>query len=112
MKKTVLAFGILSGVVSAAMMASTVPFIDTIGVDNGVFVGCTAIVISFLLVYFGTRCYRDNVHRGQVTFAKGASQAEVDDMIQQDEQAEQMLANPLINAAATSSPNHSRSAWS
>ncbi len=55
MKKTVLTFGVLSGVVSAVMVAATMPFIEQIGFDRGMVVGYTAIVISFLFVYFGIR---------------------------------------------------------
>ena len=47
------------------------PFIDTIGFDRGIFFGYTAIVISFLFVYFGIRSYRDNVLGGRITFGKG-----------------------------------------
>ncbi len=36
----------------------------------GMVVGYTAIVLSFLLVYFGIRSYRDNVAGGRVTFAR------------------------------------------
>jgi len=71
MTKVVLTFGLLSGVLSAAMMASTVPFIEAIGFDRGVVVGYTAIVISFLFVYFGVRSYRDNVLGGRLTFGQG-----------------------------------------
>jgi Protein of unknown function (DUF4199) len=71
MRKIVWTFGLLSGLVSAAMMAATIPFIDTIGFDRSVVVGYTAIVISFLFVYFGIRSYRDNVLGGQITFGKG-----------------------------------------
>lgn len=52
-------------------MASFMPFIDTIGFDRGVYFGYTAIVISFLFVYFGIRSYRDNVLGGRITFGKG-----------------------------------------
>ena len=62
MKKTVLTFGVLSGVVSALMMLVTVLFIDRIGFDKGVIVGYTAIVMSLLFVYFGVRSYRA-IHR-------------------------------------------------
>jgi Protein of unknown function (DUF4199) len=71
MKKTILVFGVISGVLSSLMMLATVPFMDKIGLDKGYFVGYTAIVLSFLLVYFGIRSYRDNVSNGQITFAKG-----------------------------------------
>lgn len=71
MKKTILVFGLISGALSSLMMVATVPFVDKIGFDKGEYVGYTAIVLSFLLVFFGIRSYRDNVGNGQITFAKG-----------------------------------------
>lgn len=71
MKKTILIFGLLSGAVSAIMLAATVPFADKIGFDKGEYLGYSVIVLSFLLVFFGIRSYRDNVGDGQITFAKG-----------------------------------------
>lgn len=68
MKKTIVTFGLISGAVSSAMMMLTVQFIDRIGFDRGYFVGYTAIILSFLLVYFGIRSYRDNVGGGQISF--------------------------------------------
>jgi hypothetical protein len=44
---------------------------DDIGFDQGVFVGYTAIVLSFLLVFFGIRSYRDNVAGGEISFGRG-----------------------------------------
>jgi len=70
MKKTVVTFGLISGVISSLMMVATVPFADRIGFDKGAIVGYTAIVLSFLLVFFGIRSYRDNVGNGQITFGK------------------------------------------
>lgn len=70
MKKTIFTFGLISGVISSLMMVATVPFVDRIGFDRGAYVGYTAIVLSFLLVYFGIRSYRDNVGNGEITFAK------------------------------------------
>jgi hypothetical protein len=147
MKRIVLTFGLLSGVTSIAMMTATMSYIERIGFDRGVVVGYTAIVISFLFVYFGIRSYRDNVLGGRITFgkgvqagllitliscafyvgswliiyynfmpdfgdkygtylvdtvrARGGSQAEIEEMIKQADQAKQMLANPLTNAAVT-----------
>ena len=69
MKKTIFTFGLISGAVSALMMACTMPFEDKLG-DHGYVIGYTAIVLSFLLVYFGIRSYRDNVGGGQITFGK------------------------------------------
>jgi len=71
MKKTVLTFGLISGAISSLMMAATVPFMDKIGHGaGGYIVGYTGIVLSFLLVYFGIRSYRDKVGNGQITFGK------------------------------------------
>ena len=70
MKKVVVTFGLLSGAVSAAMMLMTVPFMHRIGFDYGLVVGYTAIVLSFLFVFFGIRSYRDNVAGGSVTFGR------------------------------------------
>ena len=70
MKKNVVTFGLISGALSSLMMVATVPFADRIGFDKGAIVGYTAIVLSFLLVFFGIRSYRDNVGNGQITFGK------------------------------------------
>lgn len=69
MKKTILTFGLISGAVSALMMIVTVPFAHKIGFNQSLVLGYTTIVLSFLLVYFGIRSYRDNGN-GQITFAK------------------------------------------
>jgi hypothetical protein len=71
MKKTVLTFGLISGVVSSLMMLLTMPFMDRIGFEHGHVVGYTAIVLSFLLVFFGVRSYRENVAGGVLTFGRG-----------------------------------------
>ncbi len=70
MKKIVLTFGLISGALCSLMMAATVPFADKIGFDKAQIVGYTVMVLSFLLVFFGIRSYRDNVGNGQITFAK------------------------------------------
>jgi hypothetical protein len=70
MKKTVLTFGLISGALSALMMVATVPFLHKVGFNKGLVIGYTAIVLSFLLVFFGIRSYRDNASNGQITFTK------------------------------------------
>ncbi|HEY0701342.1 MAG TPA: DUF4199 domain-containing protein [Candidatus Acidoferrales bacterium] len=68
MRKVILTFGLISGVLSSGMMLAYVPFMDKPGYDYGYLIGYTGIVLSFLLVYFGIRSYRDNVGGGQITF--------------------------------------------
>jgi Protein of unknown function (DUF4199) len=70
MKKTLLTYGLASGAISSLMMVATIPFENQIGFDKAEFVGYTIIVLSFLLVFFGVRSYRDNVENGHITFAK------------------------------------------
>jgi hypothetical protein len=72
-KKIVLTFGCLSGAVAAAMMFATVPFLDSIGFDRGAIVGYTAIVLSFLFVFFGVRAYRERLGTAPLTFADAFS---------------------------------------
>jgi hypothetical protein len=70
MKKTVLTFGLISGGVLSLMMLATVPFADQIGFDKGVIIGYTTMVLSFLLVFFGIRSYRENIGQGVITFGR------------------------------------------
>ena len=70
MKKTVLTFGLISGAISSLMMLAYLPFVDRIGFDKGAVIGYTAIVLCFLLVFFGIRSYRENVGNGSITFGR------------------------------------------
>jgi hypothetical protein len=71
MKRIVLIFGLLSGLVSSAMMFLTVPFENSgaINFSNGLVIGYTAIFLSFLLVFFGIRSYRENAG-GVISFGR------------------------------------------
>jgi hypothetical protein len=68
MRKTILTFGLISGGLLSLMMAATVPFQNKLG--HSLVVGYTTMVLSFMLVYFGIRSYRDNVGSGEITFLK------------------------------------------
>jgi hypothetical protein len=71
MKKTILIFGLISGVISSVLMCATIPFLrDTEHGSKGLLIGYTAIVLSFLLVFFGIRSYRDNIANGAITFGR------------------------------------------
>lgn len=70
MKKIVLVFGLISGALMALFMFATLPFIDKIGFDRGVYVGYTSMVLAFILVFFGIRSYRENVGGGGITFGR------------------------------------------
>ena len=70
MKKIILTFGLISGVISSILMIASVPFMKRPDFDHGYVLGYTTIVLSLLLVFFGVRSYRDNVGKGQVTFGR------------------------------------------
>lgn len=70
MKKTVWTFGLISGALLSVMMAATIPFQDEAGFNHSLLVGYATMVLSFVLIYFGVRSYRDNVGRGMVGFGR------------------------------------------
>jgi hypothetical protein len=70
MKKTVLTFGIISGVIISVLMDSSLLIANEIGPGHSMLLGYTIIVASFLLVYFGIRRYRDNTLGGQIGFGR------------------------------------------
>ena len=70
MKKIVLTFGLISGGITALMMFLTLPLVDRISFDKLEVIGYTTIVLSFLMVFFGIRSYRDSVGGGTITFGK------------------------------------------
>lgn len=70
MKKIVWTFGLISGVLLSAMMAATLPFQGEKGFDHSLVLGYTTMVLSFLLIYFGVRSYRENVGRGTIGFGR------------------------------------------
>src|SRR5262245_16060598 len=69
MKKTVLTFGLISGTFISLMMLCLMPFADRIG-DKAEVLGYTTMVLSFLMVFFGIRSYRENVGKGKISFGR------------------------------------------
>src|ERR1700741_872447 len=70
MRKIIVTFGLISGAISSLMMIALVTFGDRIGFDRGAVIGNTSIVLSFLMVFFGIRTYRDNIGNGQISFLR------------------------------------------
>ena len=69
MTQVIWKYGLLAGVILAALMFLTIPFVDTIG-DMGVVLGYTTMVLGFMMIFFGIRAYRDGEGRGSVTFGR------------------------------------------
>jgi hypothetical protein len=70
MKKTVLTFGLISGVMISVLMDSSLLLANKIGPGHSMMIGYTIMVASFLLIYFGIRSYRDNNLGGQISFGR------------------------------------------
>ncbi len=74
MKRIVLIFGVISGLISSAMMFLTLPLMKrgVINFSNGELIGYTSIFLSFLLVFFGIRSYREN-NGGAISYGRGVA---------------------------------------
>jgi hypothetical protein len=70
MTRFVLRYGLLGGLLLAAVLLVTVPFKDRIAGALGMLIGYTSMVLAFLFVYFGVREYRDTALGGHITFAQ------------------------------------------
>jgi hypothetical protein len=69
MKQVIWKYGLFAGVILAALMFLTIPFVDTIG-DMGLVLGYTTMLIGFMMIVFGIRAYRDGEGRGTITFGR------------------------------------------
>jgi hypothetical protein len=68
MRKVVLTFGLLSGLIISAMFVLMLPF--DVSFDKGAIVGYASMLAASLLIYFGVRSYRDNVGGGAIRFGR------------------------------------------
>ena len=70
MKKIVLTFGLISGLMISVLMGGSLLLADKIGSGHSMALGYTMMVASFLLIYFGIRSYRDNILAGRISFGR------------------------------------------
>jgi hypothetical protein len=70
MKKIVLTYGLISGVMISVLMGGGLLLASRIGSGHSMVLGYTMMVASFLLVYFGIRSYRDDTLGGQISFGR------------------------------------------
>ena len=76
MKKTVLTFGLISGVMISVLMGGSMLFANKFGSGHSMVamaLGYTYMVASFLLIYFGIRSYRDHTLGGRISFGRAFS---------------------------------------
>jgi hypothetical protein len=71
MQRTVLTFGLISGLMISVLMDGSLLLLHpTAPAAHSMVLGYTMMLASFLLVYFGVRSYRDNTLQGQITFPR------------------------------------------
>jgi hypothetical protein len=72
MKRIVWTFGLISGAIVSALFAIFVPMTvaGRLDFENAEVIGYSSMVLSFLLVFFGIRTYRENIGGGAITFGK------------------------------------------
>lgn len=70
MKRVVLTFGLISGLIISGMFVLTIPFGDDISFQTGAVIGYASMLAASLLIYFGIRSYRDNVGGGAIRFGR------------------------------------------
>lgn len=72
MKKIVLVYGAISGLIVGAMLLITMPLYQsgTLKFDNGQLLGYTTMVIALSLIFFAVKSYRDQHLKGVITFGK------------------------------------------
>ena len=68
MRKTVLTYGLISGVIGAVLLLAHVPFMD--GGSKALIIGYAGIVLSTLLIFFGVRSYRQDAGNGKISFGR------------------------------------------
>src|SRR5216683_1773957 len=125
MKKTVLTFGLISGLIISVLMGGSLLLADKIGSGHSMALGYTTMVASFLLIYFGilitliaTVCYvamwevlyfnfmphfMDSYFAAQIhkVQSSGLDPATTAAQVAAIQHSQQLYQNPFVNMAYT-----------
>lgn len=73
MKKVIITYGLIGGVIVSAIMLGSHPLLDKgiINYDNGMLIGYGSMVIALSMVFFGVKSYRDQHAGGAISFWQG-----------------------------------------
>jgi hypothetical protein len=73
MKKVILVYGIIAGIIVSTIMVITQPLLGEgkVSYDYGMLIGYSSMVISLSMVFFGIKAYRDQYLNGNISFAQG-----------------------------------------
>src|ERR1044072_9518579 len=70
MKKIVLTFGLISGAIMSGLTTAMIVFAHQTDPARGMVIVYTIMWLSFLLVFFGIRSYRENIGNGYISFGR------------------------------------------
>ncbi len=71
MKKTVLIFGAIAGLIVAGMMSySAGTCMKTGNFENGMIYGYTGMIVAFSMIFVGIKNFRDRYNQGVISFGK------------------------------------------
>ena len=70
MKKTVVKYGLLAGLIVSAVMVASMPFMENIDGQWGMIIGYTTQFIAFALIFVAVKAYREKEGSGAITFGK------------------------------------------
>jgi hypothetical protein len=71
MKKNVLIYGLISGLIVSVLMAVNLSMVSKNGnFDNSVLIGYASMIIAFSLIFVGIKNFRDKYNGGVISFGK------------------------------------------
>ncbi len=71
MKKNILIYGLISGLIISALMAVNVSMcIKSGNFDSSIFIGYASMLIAFSMIFVGIKNYRDKYNGGVISFGK------------------------------------------
>lgn len=70
MKKVVLTYGIIAGIIVAIMMFITMPMAENGDSAMGMVMGYATMIIALSMIFVGTKMYRDKYNGGEIKFGR------------------------------------------
>jgi hypothetical protein len=73
MKKTITVFGLIAGVIMSVFLFASAPFMKHMDADSmatSMFINYTVQLLTFSLIFFAVRQFRDNYNNGAISFGR------------------------------------------
>lgn len=70
MKKLILTYGSIAGIIVAALMALSIAFKEKMALTTGMIFGYASMLIAFVMIFIAVKQYRDSQLGGSISFGK------------------------------------------